>query len=245
MGAGSFRTLQPDEGLTKHFRTGWIYNAPATEVAVLPDGLVHLRWHNGDLTVAGPSDHARNESLSGGGTAVGFTFRPGAASCWLAVPISHIAGQRISFDELWGRDGRSLAGYVNQAHNAIDAARRLAAGLAQREAALRPAHADVDAMSALLERHSSVGDVPAQLSSLGFSARTLHRHCTEAFGYGPKTLERILRFQRFVNLARGSERRALAQWAAEAGYSDQAHLSREARRISGLSAGAIVRQLGR
>jgi AraC-like DNA-binding protein len=244
MGTGSFRALELGERLTKHFRNGWIYKAPATEVAVLPDGLVHLRWHDGNLTVAGPSEHARNESLGDGGIAVGFTFRPGAASRWLAVPLSHIVGQRISLDELWGRDGRLLTGYVNAAHDGIDAARRLEAGLARREGDLRPVHAGVVAMSVLFERQSSGGDVSTQVSSLGLSARTLHRHCTEAFGYGPKRLDRILRFQRFVNLARRSGRPALAQCAAEAGYADQAHLSREARSITGLSPGAIVRQLG-
>jgi hypothetical protein len=244
MSVGSFRTLQPSERLAKHFRNGWIYNAPSTEVAVLPDGLVHLRWHDGNLTVAGPSEHARNESLGGGGIAVGFTFRPGAASRWLAVPLSHISGQRISLDELWGRDGRSLAGYVNDAHDGVDAARRLAEGLARRETDLRPSRTDVDAMSALLQQQSGGDELAVRLSLLGLSARTLHRYCTEAFGYGPKTLERILRFQRFVNLARHAGRPALAQCAAEAGYADQAHLSREARRISGLSARAIVRQLG-
>jgi AraC-like DNA-binding protein len=243
MGVGSFRRIQPSERLAKHFRNGWIYSAPETDVAVLPDGLVHLRWHNGNLTVAGPSEHARNESL-GGGTAVGFTFRPGAAARWLAVPLSRIVGERLAFDELWGRDGRLLADYVNGARDGVDAARRLEAGLVRREGHLRPAHANVDAMSALLEQKVVGGDVTDQVSSLGFSARTLHRHCTEAFGYAPKTLDRILRFQRFVNLARRIGRPALAQCAVEAGYADQAHLSREARRISGLSAGAIVRQLG-
>ena len=48
------------------------------------------------------------------------------------------------------------------------------------------------------------------LDRLDVSPRTLRRHCQEAFGYGPKTLDRILRFQRFLGLARRAEAPRLA-----------------------------------
>src|SRR6266436_4151065 len=48
-----------------------------------------------------------------------------------------------------------------------------------------------------------------------------------AVGYGPKMLERVLRFQRARRIARGTT--SLALVAALAGYADQAHLSRECR----------------
>ena len=41
---------------------------------------------------------------------------------------------------------------------------------------------------------------------VGLSTRQLHRRCTAAFGYGPATLARILRFQRFVHAARRAKR---------------------------------------
>jgi AraC-like DNA-binding protein len=60
----------------------------------------------------------------------------------------------------------------------------------------------------------------------------------------PKTLDRILRFQRFLGLARQSAEPRLADLAFEAGYSDQAHLTREVRRLSGFSPATVLRQLG-
>ncbi|MEV5560514.1 AraC family transcriptional regulator [Nonomuraea wenchangensis] len=68
---------------------------------------------------------------------------------------------------------------------------------------------------------------------LGLSERQLRRRSLTAFGYAPKTLQRIVRFQRALRLARAGV--PLATVAAEAGYADQAHLSHEVKRLSGVS----------
>ena len=79
--------------------------------------------------------------------------------------------------------------------------------------------------------------------SFGLSERTLRRLSSEAFGFGPKTLDQILRFQRFMRLAQESRRDRLAELAVEAGYADQPHLTRETRRLAGLTPDAIRNQL--
>jgi len=78
---------------------------------------------------------------------------------------------------------------------------------------------------------------------LGLGERQLRRRFADAVGYGPKTLQRVLRFQRFVALATGGEpggRPDLARLALEAGYADQAHLTRECRRLAGLPPAALL-----
>jgi len=70
---------------------------------------------------------------------------------------------------------------------------------------------------------------------LDLSDRTLRRRCERAFGYGPKTLARILRFQRFLRLLRRASEPRLAELAATSGYADQAHLTREVRSLGGLT----------
>ena len=62
-------------------------------------------------------------------------------------------------------------------------------------------------------------------------------------GYGPKTFQRIMRFQRVAGeLRRGGVE--LARAAAAAGYADQAHLTRESRRLAGLSPRQLVSWMG-
>ena len=75
----------------------------------------------------------------------------------------------------------------------------------------------------------------------------MRRRCHAAVGYGPKTLQRVLRFRRFVSRidaypknpkypkypksAKSLDILDLAAIAAEAGYVDQAHLTRECGRL--------------
>jgi AraC-like DNA-binding protein len=88
---------------------------------------------------------------------------------------------------------------------------------------------------------------------LGYSERQLRRRVRAATGYGPKTLEQILRFRRALEAAAPVQIRAsqtmsadrTPDWsriAAEQGYADQAHLSRQVRSWSGASPRALAAQ---
>ena len=66
---------------------------------------------------------------------------------------------------------------------------------------------------------------------LGFSERQLRRRFDDAVGYGPKTLQRILRLGQFL-AASGTD---IVAAAIDAGYADQAHLTRECRVLTGLA----------
>jgi len=79
-------------------------------------------------------------------------------------------------------------------------------------------------------------------AEVGLSERQFRRGCQAAAGYGPKTLQRVLRFQRFVRLLDApSGPPDLACAAARAGYADQAHLTRECSALSGLTPAALAR----
>lgn len=71
------------------------------------------------------------------------------------------------------------------------------------------------------------------------SERRLRRRFVQAVGYGPATYLRVSRFQRAVALAPRVP--GLAELAAAAGYSDQAHLSRDCRALTGATPRAYFR----
>jgi AraC-like DNA-binding protein len=83
---------------------------------------------------------------------------------------------------------------------------------------------------------------------LSISERQLRRRCRAAAGLGPKELHRILRFQGFIARVQESIARPddadvdLARWAVDVGYHDQAHLSRECRRLLGVTPGEFLAQ---
>jgi AraC-like DNA-binding protein len=63
----------------------------------------------------------------------------------------------------------------------------------------------------------------------------------EAVGYGPKMFQSILRFQRLLYLShKGHAGETFAELAADVGYTDQAHMTREVRRFAGCSPTALL-----
>jgi AraC-like DNA-binding protein len=104
------------------------------------------------------------------------------------------------------------------------------------------ARLDRDALT-LRAAHALVADrelsVAALGDTLGWSARRLHREITATCGYGPKLLQRIVRLQRTLRLARRramtNRRPTLAMLALDVGYADQAHMTREFRDLTGFT----------
>ena len=75
---------------------------------------------------------------------------------------------------------------------------------------------------------------------LGRSRRHLAARFREQVGLPPKTVARIMRFNRAISTLRGEA--ALAEVAFECGYYDLAHLTRDFREFAGTSPAAFLRQ---
>ena len=76
---------------------------------------------------------------------------------------------------------------------------RPGAGRARRRAARRAARPRRPCRAVRLARGAAAADTA---DALGWTTRTLHRHCLAAFGYGPAVLRRVLRFRRAMALLR-------------------------------------------
>jgi transcriptional regulator GlxA family with amidase domain len=92
----------------------------------------------------------------------------------------------------------------------------------------------VGRMVAWLARHPR-GAIDGIVRLSGLSERQILRRFDQAVGYGPKTLQRILRLQRLLWLAGSQTRHAsnLARLAFAAGYADQPHMTREVVALTG------------
>jgi AraC-like DNA-binding protein len=199
---------------------------------VLPDGCMDLLWHDGRLLVAGPDTRAY---VTGGADAVwaGVRFYPGTAPALLGVPAHELRDRRVELAELRpAAEVRRLTAQVNAAAETTDGLEELALRLA----------ADTSPPDPLLRHLVTALDagrpVAATADALGLGARRLHRRSLAAFGYGPKTLARILRLQRALGLARRGV--PFAQTAARAGFADQAHLARDVRQLAGVPLGELL-----
>jgi AraC-like DNA-binding protein len=246
--AGHYREETPVAPLRRHFRCVWTNSIPNDHfgaISVVPDGCVDLLWQDGAFYVAGPDVTAATPKMRAGTTIVGVRFQPGAAKNWLGLPMSEIVGLRVDIAELWGGRARELSDRIGEGSTPEERSAILQTELARLMPDNEEPARDAAAVFNLL-RHDSVearSKISIILDRLDTSPRTLRRRCHEHFGYGPKTLDRILRFQRLLALASASPGPALSGLAYRVGYADQAHMSREVKELTGLSARAFVRQL--
>jgi AraC-like DNA-binding protein len=180
---------------------------------ILPDACVDVVWTGGELVVAGPATQAVTARTTG--PALGVRFRVGAAGAALGIPAAELLDRSVPLTDVWGDDGERIADTVAAAPTLETLARAVAAKIA----GTAP---DGLVRAAATGAQPNIGD------------RQLRRRFADAVGYGPKTLQRILRFQRFLILAGEAGARDLARLALDAGYADQAHLTRESTRLAGL-----------
>ncbi|GAY10713.1 transcriptional regulator, AraC family [Pseudonocardia sp. N23] len=204
---------------------------PGADAHVLPDGCMDLMWIDDHVVVAGPDTAAHTVRRSPGAAAHGLRLHPGAAPALLGVPATALRDQRVPLTELDPAAADRTARAVDAGRDPLTALARLAHELRAGNGAPDPA---VHAAARLIAAGRSVADTA---DALGWTVRTLHRRAGAAFGYGPTTLRRVLRFRVAVALLAAG--RAPADVAAHAGYADQPHLSREIRDLSGLTAAAL------
>lgn len=180
---------------------------------MLPDGCMDLIWMDGAVHVAGPDSRAFLTTMGPRQVVTGLRFRPGAAPVYSGCRVG-AADQRIRLEDLW--PGTTVSQRIAEVHNpAVGLAAAVVSRLAEPDLAL----------SAVLSRLRTGSSVAATADALGWTERTLHRRCQDAFTYGPAVLRRILRFRLALRVA--GQGASFAATAARAGYVDQAHLARE------------------
>lgn len=161
----------------------------------------------------------------------------------LGVPMSEIAGQVVDLADVLGAEGG-----------------RLAAMLADEAAGAGPYGEDfwtgrLDLLDRFLMRRAAAGPSPSKeiawawrrlvssggrvpigdlADGIGWSRRHLIARFRRETGLAPKTMARIIRFSRLLDLIAAAD--GPIRWdrlAAECGYYDQAHLNRDFREFAG------------
>src|SRR5215469_7269512 len=203
---------------------------------VLPDACCDLIWEqDAGCYVAGPDTGPVATVTAAGTVMAGVRFRPSAGGQALGLPLSEIRDRRVGLADLLPAAARRLPASLSPAEAAARALE--VAGALVTAGTPDPAMARA---AALLRDPAARTEVIA--AEVGLSERQLRRRCHAAAGYGPKTLQRVLRFQRFVRMLDAAVPPPdLALAAIRAGYADQAHLTRECSVMSGLTPAALAR----
>lgn len=210
-----------------------------------PDGAINLcleRRPSGELGVAllGPGEAAHVTQVARNVVYAGVRLRPGGR---LRIPgaapleISGAARPEVSLDPVlacW--IGTALTPLLDGEAGAVNSA------LAEwpfGRAAPDPVVAAV--ADQIIHTHGAIG-IEAAAQAAGVASRTLRRRFPPVVGLTPKAFAGVRRLRRACVLGLDADMR-LAQTSIEAGYSDQAHLSRATLESFGATPSAVGRYL--
>jgi AraC-like DNA-binding protein len=240
-----YREVAPPPPLRPFVECLWIRavkrsDAP-NERRILPDGRMDLVWiSERGVLVAGPQTQFTERPDVLPLLAVGTRFYPGVAPGLLRLPASDFIDGHVELDLVDPQLAARVEARLSRARNVRQALGAMAAELVRRIDDISTPDPALQKAIVMLDR-GSIGI--AEIGRRVFlSERQLRRQFIERVGYGPKTLQRVLRFQRLASLLR-SGHTSLAGVAAAAGYADQAHLSRECRQLAGVTPAELVKRL--
>jgi len=231
-----YREFPAPVELAAHFLCFWaqsIVGPPGEyEHWVLADGCIDIVFINDDPpAVVGPWTDPFEVRLASGTRIIGARWHPGRAPSFLGVPAAELRNISVEVSAVGGKKNSRFV-RISDAPSLVGRMSLLAEALLSGVASAAPFDQVVEAGIRWLARHPH-GRVDQLSRWMGISSRHMHRRFLAAVGYGPKMFQSILRFQRLLNLAGGtSSHQGLAGLAADAGYADQAHMTREVQRFA-------------
>ena len=165
---------------------------------------------------------------------------PLGARALFGLPMHELTNRVVDLDALIGRRGDEL---IERLWDTVSWKRRFAvldeAIAARFERAPRP---ESELAWAWGRMRASAGraSVSGLAGELGWSHRRLIARFREGIGLAPKTMGRVLRFERVSRLLQQVEEPRLAEVALDCGYYDQAHLNRDFRQFAGTTPGGYL-----
>jgi len=218
---------------------------------VLPTGKMHIVFRlSGDPVqiggeefgynvVGGTRDGYYEKGVSGPSFSVGAQISPIAARFLLGVPAGELAGSHHRLEDLIGPEVECIRDRLLDAESPEKQRSMLHAFLTARLPRVRGLHpAVLMGLTRFRETHE-VGEV---VHESGLSHRRFVELFKESVGLTPKLHCRIRRFQRALGVVE-RHGNSLADLAAESGYSDQSHFSREFVEFAGVTPGQYLKIL--
>jgi AraC-like DNA-binding protein len=192
-----------------------------------------IAWSGG--IVHGPQSSYYVAGPKPQGCSLGVSFRPGGAGALLGVSMEELTDCHVSLDAMWGARGVDLHHRLMSVGTPAETFRILEQWLSariHRPLLMHPAVAQALATC-------SAASPPVRVAELqrasGYSSRHFIALFRSAIGLNPKHYYRVRRFNSAARSMAATDNRALSDIAAAAGYSDQAHLTREFREFAGVA----------
>ncbi|MFI8457612.1 DUF6597 domain-containing transcriptional factor [Kitasatospora sp. NPDC085464] len=217
-----------------YWRVGWdLRGLPAYEQKVLAHPNVHLVFEAPRATVYGVVRSLFVRRLEGAGHVLGVRFRAGAFRPFAGCPVGELADRTLPAAEFFGPAADRLNPVL--LGDAADPAALADAFLLPRLPAPDPVAEEVAAMVERITGRPDLCRVADLAGEFGLGVRRLQRLFAEYVGASPKWVLRRARLHEAAERARLGGELDLSALAAELGYADQAHLTRDFTAAVGVS----------
>jgi AraC-like DNA-binding protein len=215
---------------------------PSHTQHVLAHPVVNVTFQDGgDGMVNGVTTRLTARTLSGAGRVLGVMFRPAGFRPLLWGPAAAITDRTVPLAEILGAAAATIAEAVAAATGPADMAAAADAALAP----LLPVEIQPsEETTRLVERVATDPSLVrvAELAVVGHcTSRQLQRRFADHVGVPPKAVIRRYRLYDAAERARSGHTVDWAGVAADLGYSDQAHLTRDFTAAFGVSPGRYLR----
>jgi AraC-like DNA-binding protein len=229
----------PHAALAAHVSSYWSVRLEGQSQTVrsLPDGCSDLAFDLAAVEpvayVTGPQQRANTFEVKGRVELFGVRFLPAGATLLLAAPVTH--------RDLWVPLSKWLGSEAYELEHAVARAQDNAAraGILDELLVQRLAAGSLDTRLskavALVFQSAGTAKIAALAKAAAASERTLSRLFEEHVGLAPKRFCRVVRFQHL--LRRLGKDPDWTAFAADLGYSDQAHMIREFKELFGCTPG--------
>jgi AraC-like DNA-binding protein len=244
-----YEERSPSADLSPYVQSIWELEAdgPALAEPIFPDGRIEIVVHLGDRPRRSGEAERQPRAMVVGQMltairlepgarmhAVGVRFTRGGARAWLGLPLHELTNRIEDAGAVCGAAASPLQSAIEQGEGpdgrfaAAESAIRIGLRLTRGPAC------GIRRAIYLIERNAGMLTIDALARACAMSPRQLERRFLDEVGVTPKTMARVVRFQRAVRrLRRGLPP---ADVAAACGFADQPHLAREFRRFAGLPA---------
>ena len=222
---------EPDPRLApfvaRYWGASWdLRGQPPYRQVIVPYPNVHLSFVDDEpAMVHGVPRRHVVKVLAGAGSVLGVAFRPGCFRPFLDGPVSALTDKSVPAREILGPD------LPRQPAEVLVVERFLLAIAPPRD----PTAEQVAGIVARIADQPELTRVDALAEQLGTGLRRLQRLFAEYVGIGPKRVIRRYRLHEVTERMAGGATSDWAELAAELGYADQAHLTRDFTALVGES----------
>jgi AraC-like DNA-binding protein len=230
----------PSAGLAPFVEFYWILRwdlrgRPPHEQTILPHPSVNLAFEASGTRIYGVDRRLFTRSLSGSGRVFGVRFLAGCFRPFWRAPISELTDRVVPAVGVFGPEVAQTWGAIMRAGASAGAVADADAVMTEQAEALLlsvrperdPAAEQAAALVARITGDPALRRVDELAAASEMSARSLQRLFADYVGVSPKWVMRRARLHEAAERADGGEVVDWAGLAADLGYADQAHLTRD------------------